>query len=136
MITDTAESMTPLVTAETSLSCVLAGSIPAILIWFCKGKLLPDGSISFSNPLLLSLVTLDFVFLLKEDSLHFTTIKHLFFFPAIHVVLTNSKKLVHIGMAGNTTLMVSLHGQVQKEGPSVCLKCAKYIFGALATEKM
>lgn len=36
-------------------------------------------------------------------------------------------------MTGNTTLMASLCGQVQEEGPSICLKNAKYIFGALAT---
>lgn len=89
--------------------------------------------VSASLTLLLSLVTLDFVFVLKEDSMHFTTIKHVFFSAAILVTFTNSKRLVHIGMTGNTTLMASLCGQVQEEGPSICLKNAKYIFGALAT---
>lgn len=133
VITGIAEGMTPRITPETSLSCVLAGSLPAMLIWLCKGKLLPNGSIGFSNSLLLSLVTPDFVFLLKEDSMHFTTIKHLFFSPATLVTLTNSKRLAHIGMAGNTTLVASLRGQVQEEGPSICLKNAEYIFGALTT---
>lgn len=122
MITGTAEGTTPLITTETSLSYVLAGNLPAMLIWLCKGKALPNGSSSFSNSLLLSLVTPDFVLFLKEDSMHFTTIKHLFFSPAILVTLTNSKRLVHIRMAGNTALMASLCGQVQEQGLSDCLK--------------
>lgn len=102
------EGMTPPITAETSLSHVLTGSFPAMPECLRKGKLLPKGSISFANSLLLSLVTPDFVFLLKEDSMHSSTIKPLFSYPAILVTITNSKRLVHIGMPGNTAPMASL----------------------------
>lgn len=36
VITGVAEGMTPLITMETALSCVLAGNLPAMLIWPCK----------------------------------------------------------------------------------------------------
>lgn len=36
-------------------------------------------------------------------------------------------------MAVNAALMASLHPQVHKKGPSICLKNAEYVFSALAT---